>query len=221
MTETVENILDRVAPAWSPNLRAVIAARGSRVHCPDGHGLFRPGDRCENYLIPLSGAVRVEQMGATGRSVVLYRVGPGDSCVMTTSCLLSHEPYQAYGFAEGDVDAIAISAAGFRELLNQQVEFRNLALSVFSQRIIELVEVIDQLLVHRVDRRLAAWLVGRAPEGGTVISTHQAVASELGTAREMVSRILKEFERRGWISLTRGQVEINDVTALRVFSVEN
>jgi CRP/FNR family transcriptional regulator len=220
MNETVEHILERVAPEWSPNLRAAIAARSNRISCPDGYRLFGPGDHCENFLIPLSGVVRVEQMGATGRSVVLYRVGPGDSCVMTTSCLLSSEPYQAYGFAEGDVEAIDISAAGFRDLVNQQAEFRNIALSVFSQRIIELVEVIDQLLIHRVDRRLAAWLVKRAPTGDTVISTHQAVAGELGTAREVVSRILKEFERRGWISLSRGQVDILDVTALRVFSAE-
>jgi CRP/FNR family transcriptional regulator len=143
MNETVEHILKRVAPEWSPNLRAAIAARSNRISCPDGYRLFGPGDHCENFQIPLSGVVRVEQMGATGRSVVLYRVGPGDSCVMTTSCLLSSEPYQAYGFAEGNVEAIGISAAGFRDLVNQQAEFRNIALSVFSQRIIELVEVID------------------------------------------------------------------------------
>jgi CRP/FNR family transcriptional regulator len=75
-------------------------------------------------------------------------------------------------------------------------------------------------LIHRVDRRLAAWLVKRAPTGDTVISTHQAVAGELGTAREVESRILKEFERRGWIGLTRGQVDILDATALRVFAAE-
>ncbi len=220
MNETVEQVLERVAPAWSPGLRAAIATRSNRIHCDDGYRLFGPGDRCESFLIPLSGAVRVEHMGSTGRSVVLYRVGPGDSCVMTTSCLLSGEAYQAYGFAEGDVDAIGMSAAGFHELVNQEIEFRDLALSVFSQRIIELVEVIDELLLHRVDLRLAAWLVERSPDDGVVRATHQGIAAELGTAREVVSRILKEFERRGWVGLARGEVRVLDAAALGVFAAE-
>ncbi|MDT8342806.1 MAG: Crp/Fnr family transcriptional regulator [Thermohalobaculum sp.] len=218
MTETLEQALARAAPDLPAGLRAAIAARSSRVRVGDGYRLFGPGDRSESFLIPLSGSVRVEHMGPSGRSVVLYRVAVGESCVMTTSCLLSGAAYEAYGYAEGDVEALALPARAFRELVEQEPAFRNLALSVFSQRIIELVDVIDELLLHRVDLRLAGWLAERASAEGVIAATHQAIASELGTAREVVSRILKEFERRGWVGLNRGEIRLGDIAALKTFA---
>ncbi|MDH3666840.1 MAG: Crp/Fnr family transcriptional regulator [Paracoccaceae bacterium] len=218
MTQILQDALDQATPGLSPQLKAAIAGRSSRIHCDDGAQLFGPGDSSDAFLIPLKGAVRVEHMGPTGRSVVLYRVAPGDSCVMTTSCLLSGAPYEAYGYAEGAVEAIAMPAAVFRDLIEQEPEFRTHALSVFSRRMIELVEVIDELLLHRVDLRLAGWLAEKAAAGVAVAATHQAIASELGTAREVVSRILKDFERRGWIGLTRGEIRLVDPAALRRFA---
>lgn len=218
MDESIAADLARVAPGWPEALRRTVAGRGRRIRCPDGHRLFGPGDGSENFLIPLTGTVRVEHMGAGGRSVVLYRVAPGESCVMTTSCLLSGAPYAAYGHAEGAVEAIAVPAAAFRDLIERDAGFRSVALGVFAQRIIDLVEVIDELLLHRVDLRLAAWLADRAGEGATVAATHQSIASELGSAREVVSRILKEFERRGWVALTRGEIALRDAPALRRFA---
>ncbi len=218
MTQTLLEALDRATLGLSLPLKAAIAARSSRIHCDDGAQLFGPGDSSDAFLIPIKGAVRVEHMGPTGRSVVLYRVTPGDSCVMTTSCLLSGAPYEAYGYAEGAVEAIAMPAAAFRDLIEQEPEFRTLALGVFSRRMIELVEVIDELLLHRVDLRLAAWLAEKAAAGAAVAATHQAIASELGTAREVVSRILKDFERRGWITLTRGAIRLKEPAALRRFA---
>lgn len=218
MTEPLPEALDRSIPGLSPRVRATIAARSSRIRANDGSRLFGPGDASEAFLIPIKGAVRVEHMGPTGRSVVLYRVTPGDSCVMTTSCLLSGTPYEAYGYAEGAVEAIAMPATVFRDLIEQEPEFRAYALGVFSRRMIELVEVIDELLLHRVDLRLAAWLAEKAATGGAVSVTHQAIASELGTAREVVSRILKDFEHRGWIGLTRGEIRLADSAALRRFA---
>jgi len=218
MTEALRQSLDRIALGISPGLRSEIAARSSRLRCADGSQLFGPGDPSEMFLIPLAGAVRVEHTGPTGRSVVLYRVAPGDSCVMTTSCLLSGAPYEAYGYAEGDVEAIAMPAAAFRELIERDREFRDLALSAFSRWIVELVEVIDELLIHRVDLRLAAWLSERASAGMVVSATHQSIAAELGTAREVVSRILKEFERLGWLTVNRGEIRLGDTAALRAFA---
>ena len=218
MTQPLPEDLDRAMPGLSPRLKAEIAARSSRIGCDDRAQVFGPGDSADAYLIPIKGAVRVEHMGSTGRSVVLYRVAPGDSCVMTTSCLLSGAPYAAYGYAEGAVEAIAMPAAAFRDLVEQEPEFRAHTLGVFSRRMIELVEVIDELLLHRVDLRLASWLAEKAPAGGGVSATHQAIASELGTAREVVSRILKDFERRGWIGLTRGEIRLADPAALRRFA---
>lgn len=218
MSGALEQVLAQVAPAMPPRLRGIIAASGSRVRRADGTRLFGPGDSSENFLIPLKGAVRVEHMGASGRTMVLYRVAPGESCVMTTSCLLAGMPYEAYGYAEGDVEAVALPAKVFRALIEREPAFRDLALGVFSRRIIELVEVIDELLLHRVDLRLAAWLAERAAANCVIATTHHAIAAELGTAREVVSRILKEFERRGWLVLTRGEIRLRDAVALKSFA---
>jgi CRP/FNR family transcriptional regulator len=206
--------LARVAPDWPEALRAAVLAESRPLRAPDGAQLFGPGDACRSFLVPLSGAVRVEHTGASGRSVVLYRVAPGESCVMTTSCLLAGRPYEAYGHAEGEVEALGMPAAAFRRLLETSPAFREMALAVFSARVIDLVEVIDELLLRRVDLRLALWLAGRAP---SVRATHQSIAAELGTAREVVSRVLKEFERRGWIALGRGEVTVADADALQRF----
>ena len=80
MTQTLQDALDQATPGLSLRLKAAISGRSSRVHCDDGAQLFGPGDSSDAFLIPLKGAVRVEHMGPTGRSVVLYRVAPGDSC---------------------------------------------------------------------------------------------------------------------------------------------
>jgi len=213
----VEARLAEIAPELKPALRAQLAASARRLRLPDGCRVFAPGDRSEGFMLVLCGTVRVEHTGASGRSVVLYRVGPGDSCVMTTSCLLSGTAYDAYGYTEGEVEALALPAAAFRTLIEEDAAFRDLALGTFSRRLIELVEVIDELLLHRVDLRVAGWLAERAASR-TIPTTHQTIAGELGTAREVVSRILKEFERRGWLTLTRGAIELQDPAALRRFA---
>ena len=207
--------LAAVAPDWPAALRAVVAGKAMRVRKGSGELFFAPGDACRGFVVVLSGAVRVEHMGGSGRSMVLYRVGPGDTCVMTTACLVEGSAYRAWGYAEGEVEALVLPPALFQALLAENAAFRGMAFGVFSRRLGELVEVIDELLLHRVDLRLAEWLAGRGP---VVDATHQVVAAELGTAREVVSRILKEFERRGWIALRRGAIDILEPAALRRFA---
>jgi len=188
-------------------------AQGNQLNVPDGTCLFRPGDDGRAFLIVTSGAVRVEQTNSAGRTVVLYRVEAGDSCVLTTTCLLSDKPYSGYGYAEGAVSAIAISAERFRGLLSSDPRFQELVFRGFAARVGELTEVIDDLLEHRTDLRLARWL---ARHGEIALHmTQQEVAQELGTAREVVSRTLKSFETRGWIDIGRGSVAITNSVALR------
>jgi len=213
MSRTAE-ALRRVAPEWPEGLADTVAGDAQVMRVPDGATIFSPGDSAERFVVVLSGAVRVEQFGEGGRSIVLYRVAPGDSCVMTTCCLLSGSPVGAYGTAEGDVEVLALPAAAFRRLIDTDPGFRTLALSVFTERVRELTEVIEDLLVRRVDLRLAAWLAERAASGARIAMTHQGIANELGSAREVVSRILKDFERRGWIALSRGALTVTDAAAL-------
>jgi len=186
---------------------------GDMLSVPEGAMIFAPGDESRAFLIVKSGAVRVEQTNNAGRTVVLYRVEAGDSCVLTTTCLLSDRPYSGYGYADSDVQAITISPSRFRKLLQDDSVFRELVFQGFAQRVGELTDVIDALLEHRTDLRLARWIANRA-ETDIKMKQHE-IAQELGTAREVVSRSLKVFEERGWIKIGRGNVSILNRQALR------
>lgn len=189
---------------------------GRTLAMPDGTCIFKPGDDSGTFFYVLDGAVRVEQTNSAGRTVVLYRVLAGDSCVMTTSSLLSGHPYSGYGYAEGNLRAVAIDAPKFRKLLSDNAAFRELVFQGFADRVVELTEVIDELLLRRVDLRLARWLV--AHNESEIQVTQQDLAREIGTAREVISRTLRIFEAKGWIKLGRGSVAVLNTNALDMYA---
>lgn len=200
--------------ALAPDLRTELAARSAVVTLPQGRSAFGPGHSPENMLLLLSGTVRVYQVSEGGREIVLYRVEAGESCVLTTACLLAHEDYSAEGVAETDVEAVAIPRAVFDDLLARSEIFRTFVFSAYSQRIVDLFRVIDQVAFGRIDIRLAQRLMDLARGRGEIRTTHQQLAGELGTAREVVSRQLQEFQRRGWITQSRGAIGLVDAAAL-------
>lgn len=197
-----------------PEVRNTLQAKSSVISAPKGALIFGPGKSPEHYLLLLEGAVRVHQTSENGREIVLYRVNAGESCVMTTACMLAHENYSAEGIADTDIRAVAIPRLAFDDLLSQSTEFRTFVFSAYSRRITDLFHVIEEIAFQRLDIRLAQKLVAMA-QGETVVkATHQQLAVELGTAREVISRQLQEFQRRDWIAQTRGAVEILRPNAL-------
>lgn len=184
------------------------------VSLPAGTRIFGPGQSPESYLLLLSGSVRVQQVSDTGREIVLYRVSAGESCALTTACLMGYEEYQAEGIAETDVTAVAIPRGTFDELIARSAAFRRFVFTAFSVRITNLFRVIEEVAFARIDIRLAQRLVELANAAGELAMTHQQLAAELGTAREVVSRQLAEFQRRGWIEAHRGSIRILDRAAL-------
>ncbi|MGL4236160.1 Crp/Fnr family transcriptional regulator [Tabrizicola sp.] len=184
-----------------------LAARSRIVSLPTGTRVFEPGQHADNMLLVLSGTVRVQQLSDTGREVFLYRVQAGESCVLTTACMLADEDYSAEGIAETDVDAVVIPGAVFNDLVGRSPVFRNFIFRAYSHRIAGLFGLIDDIVFQRMDVRLAARLL-ELETGGTIAATHQALSVELGTAREVISRILGEFQRRGWVELARGEIRI-------------
>jgi len=184
-------------------------ARGSQVvSVPAGTQVFAPGQSADNLLLLLEGSVRVQQRSETGREVFLYRVHAGESCVLTTACMLAFEEYSADGIAETDVTAAVIPRAVFDDLVGRSKLFRSFVFAAYSRRITDLFTLIDDIVFQRLDVRLASRLLELADEAGVVRATHAVMATELGTAREVISRTLAEFHRRGWIEQARGQVEI-------------
>ena len=181
---------------------------------PAASWVFQTGQPAQAYLLVISGSVRVQKIGETGREIVLYRVEAGVSCVLTTAGLLSGGTYEAEAQAEGEVIALALPAEVFHRLLGENASFRTFVFHGFSQRLADLLLLVEEVAFGKLDVRLAEWLLRFAPTDGALSTTHQTIAAELGTAREVVSRLLKEFERRGHVRLGRGQIEVVDSQAL-------
>ncbi len=179
--------------------------------------VFGPGDPCRNYILVLSGSVRVQMLAENGREIVLFRIGPGETCILTTAGLLAGDAYAAEAMTESAVEAVMLPAPVFHDLLARSAPFRDFVFRAFGTRFGELMMLIQEIAFQRIDVRLARHLLDRA-EGGTVAATHQALAVELGTAREVVSRQLKEFERRGLVALDRGLVRLVRAPALRALA---
>jgi CRP/FNR family transcriptional regulator len=187
----------------------------AEVSVPAGAKVFGQGERAENYLLVTSGSVKVFARSDEGREVVLYRVKPGEMCTLTTSCLLGRTNYPAEAVAETDSVARAVPATRFAEMMHDSAEFREFVFASFSGRLNEIMQRFEQLVLASVDKRLAGYLLTRADGDGIILSTHENLALEIGTAREVVSRHLKALESRGLVDLHRGRVHIRDIQALR------
>ncbi len=194
--------------ALPPQDRQYLTERATKVALPTGTTVFAPGVPAESFLLILSGTVRVQQVSPGGREIVLYRVTGGETCIMTTSCLLADENYAADGVTETDVEAVAVPKAAFEEAIAQSPGFRRLVFADYSRRISDLMHVVEEVAFERLDKRLAQRLLARAGDGTTVRVTHHDLATDLGSAREVVGRLLKELERRGWVALSRGSIEL-------------
>ncbi|HCP80705.1 MAG TPA: Crp/Fnr family transcriptional regulator [Octadecabacter sp.] len=204
-----------------PPIKKLLSSRSVIVNVPNGTTLFGPGNSPENMLFLLDGTVRVQQVSETGHEIVLYRIHAGQSCVLTTACLLAFEDYAADGIAETTVQAAAVPRDVFDDLVAQSKSFRDFVFAAFSKRITDLFRMIDEVAFQRLDVRLADKLVSLADDENIVKTTHQKLSVELGTAREVVSRQLQEFQRRGWIEQSRGSVSLLDVTQLRKLANHN
>ena len=207
----IERVAQRV-PALAgadEELREQLFGAARLVHLDRDRFVFRAGDLCGAFLILLDGDIRVQITAANGRELTLYRIGPGGSCILTTSCLLSSEHYPAEAIAESDIEAVAIGAASFQAALEHSEAFRRYVFDGFSSRLTNVIRRIEQTVFTSIDARLAAALL-RLDEESNPRVTHQEIAVELGTAREVVSRHLKRFEAEGWVSLGRGSIAVTD-----------
>jgi CRP/FNR family transcriptional regulator len=205
------------ASAAIPGLEADAAAALSRearqVRLGTGGRVFAPGQACSVFLVVTAGSVRVSTAMESGRELVLYRVGPGETCVLTTACLMSSSDYDAEGIAETDVEALAIPKPVFEKFLADSPAFRRFVFSSYGGRLRDLIGLVHEVSQRHVDRRLARFLGERGTE--RLAMTHREIAAELGTAREVVSRLLKQFEAEGLVRLDRRQIMVADPGGLQ------
>ncbi len=198
-----------------PEIRKLLLDTSQVVNLSAGTRIFGPGQSPKSYLLVLDGTVRVEQVSETGREIVLYRVTPGESCALTTACLMGYEEYQADGVAETDVEAVAVPRATFDELVARSPVFRRFVFTAFSVHVTTLCRIIDEVAFSRIDVRLAQRLLQLADSKGRIELTHHQLAAELGSVREVIGRQLHDFQRRGWLTTSRGTIDLVKPEALR------
>ena len=212
MTAPTE-LVDRypVLTELPPAVRDAVIPRLQAMQVPAGTVLFDDHQACEGFPFVVRGSIRVIKASASGRELPLYRVAPGETCVISSSCLLGHEDYNARGIAETDTELVLLPKAVFEALLAEPA-FRSFVFHLFADRIADLMHLIAEVAFHKLDQRLAALLLGK---GRLLHTTHQHLADELGSVREIVSRLLKGFAAQGLVKLSREQIEIVDAAGLR------
>ena len=183
-----------------------------------GKDIFVEGDAVQAIALMLSGNVRVYKIGENGREITLYRFGLGESCILTASAILNQQRFPAVALVESEAEAIMIPADTFRDWVRRYDEWRDFIFELLAQRLASTMAIVDEVVFHRMDARVAALLLRRADQGSIVRLTHQEVAAELGTSREVISRILEGFDSAGLISAARGQVELLDPEGLQARS---
>lgn len=179
---------------------------------PTGTVVFDEQNPCMAFPLILEGTIRVVKTAPNGRELQLYRIVPGDACVLSSSCLLGHSPYSARGIAESETTLVTLPAPLFDRLVSQHEPFRTYVFGIFAERLSELMQLVEAVAFQRLDQRLAALLLGK---GKLIHTTHQQLADELGSVREIVSRLLRGFADQGLVGLAREQIEILDPAGLR------
>lgn len=197
--------------------RALILKQMIPLHLHAGERAFRPGHACSNYIVVKRGSVKVSVLTETGREIVLYRVQDGETCILTTAGLLSGEHYDAEGVAETETDAVILPKPVFEDLLATSPGFRRFVFSSYGERVQALIGLVQEVAVRHVDRRLARHLL-RMARNGVVEATHQVMARDLNSAREVVTRLLHDFADKGWVEIGRGRVVLKDEAALEHFA---
>jgi CRP/FNR family transcriptional regulator len=194
-------------PEWLDRLLAT----SRRVSVSAGTVLFDAHQPCQGFPLLLEGAVRVFKSAPNGREIQLYRVEPGEGCILSGGCLLGRSDYAATGVAESAVVLLIVAPEIFHELMLEHEPFRRFVFNMYGARLSEVMDLVEEVAFRKLDQRLAQLLIHRGP---LIQETHQKLADELGSVREIVSRLLRSFESRGWVKLERERVSVLDPKSL-------
>jgi CRP/FNR family transcriptional regulator len=181
---------------------------------PSGRDVFVEGDRADAIALLISGVVRVYKIGETGREITLYRFGHGESCILTANAILSQQSFPAIATVEQEAEAVMIPAEAFRDWVRRYDLWREYVFDLFSQRLSLVMAVVDEVVFRRMDTRLAAFLLNQSKFQNPLRVTHQEIAAELGSSREVISRLIEDFGSEGIVNAGRGMIEILDFDSL-------
>ncbi|PWB49557.1 MAG: Crp/Fnr family transcriptional regulator [Anaerolineales bacterium] len=216
------NHLAKVLPVLKnagPDLLREIQQKAFYAHIPAGRDVFLEDDRADAIALLISGVVRVYKIGETGREITLYRFGNGESCILTANAILSQKNFPAIATVEKDAEAVMIPAETFRDWVRRYDLWREFVFDLLSERLSSVMEIVEEVAFHRMDARVVAFLSERMDQSDSIQITHQEIAGELGSSREVISRILEDFSALGMISVSRGTIKVLDRKALQARSI--
>lgn len=172
---------------------------------------------CQNLFFVRKGSIRVYRLSEEGNEITMYRIGKGETCLLTLACIIGHSDFEGFAVVEEDVDLITIPSDIFEELFSSNSQFRHYFIQLLLEKMKNLMILTEEIAFHGINKRVAKHLLWNAETSGIlkIKTTHEAIAFELGTAREVVSRMLKEFEKKRIVNLSRGSIEIIDEVALK------
>ena len=197
------------------DVQAELFEHGKLAELPAGQFICHEGSKCSCIPLVLEGRARVYKLSESGREITLYRVEPGQSCIMTASCILSDVEFPAFAATETEVEAVIIPPEILHRWINQYEVWRQFLCGMLASRLSEVIAVVEEVAFQRVDTRTAEYLLHSAGADGAIKKTHQDIATDIGTSREVVSRILKEFEHQGLITLARGEIHTENSNELQ------
>lgn len=212
MTTPLHSLASALGVSVETDGLKALATKANVTRCPKGARLFASGDVCENFVVVIDGTAKVQLSTRTGREMILFRLQPGQSCALTTSCILTDSPYYAEGIAETELEILTLPSGQFLDSLKRQPELFLTLLNNYAQRIGELTGVIDRLMSRDLNAELKDLLLRRADADHIVHLSHQMMADELASSREVISRKLKALEKAGLVSLSRGSVTLTHLT---------
>jgi len=170
--------------------------------------LLEDGDVCTMLPFVIDGSIRVFRVSTEGREITLYRIEPGQSCILSSGCAISStsKHFPATAVVETTCTVALLPIEAVRKLFASSQNFRNFVLEQYANRMADIIELVEEVAFRHVDERLRDWLAKHhAP---SIVATHQDLADHVGTSREVVSRILKDWEQRGWLKLSRGKINL-------------
>jgi len=206
--------------AASPDFRDEFFEQVSLVTLPAGQVICRDGAQCSQLPLVIAGTGRIFKIGENGREVTLYRVEPGESCVLTASCVLTRRPFPAFAECETELTAAVVAPGQVGQWIRSCEPWREYIFSLIAERLEEVFGVIDAVLFQRLDQRLANVLLRRSGgrPGASLQITHQELAVEIGSSREVVTRLLKDLEGARLVRTARGRIDLLDIPALHAKS---
>ncbi|MFC1922926.1 Crp/Fnr family transcriptional regulator [Chloroflexota bacterium] len=185
---------------------------------PAGRQIFAEGDEVDGIALLMSGVVRVYKLGQSGREITLYRFGEGESCVITANAILHQQDFPAIALIEQDAEAVMIPAEIFIDWVRRYDPWRDFVFNLVSERLANVMEIVDEVAFQRMDHRVASFLIERSQMQNPIRITHQEIANEIGSSREVISRLLEDFAQREMVNLSRGEIKILDFEGLKVYS---